>query len=103
MTTTLVRRTAKELAGAFYDNQDALRDGRIERTAQFRAAVGTQKDFVRHFWPEFVVVARQILAQMLTEPGRPQSDKDAIYDALLRERKFPTDEDRAAPSIVRPN
>lgn len=99
-TTKLVKHTAKELAGAFYDGQDMFRDGRMTRTERFRIKAGSQSQFVATYWKDFVVLARRTLAQMLSDPGRSQSDKDAIYDALLEERGAYTDEQLAAPSII---
>lgn len=101
MTTKLVRKTAKQLAGAFYDGEDALRDGRIGRTATFRESGITQRQFVDQYWPDFVVMARKILAHMLNEPGRHQVEKNQIFDALLEERGLMTDEQKVAPNILR--
>jgi hypothetical protein len=101
MTTKLVKETAKELAGAFFDNVDVFHDGRVERTMRFRAECPDAETFVRRYWKDFVVVARKVLAHMLTEPGRSQAEKDEIYDALLKERGAKTDLDLAAPSIMR--
>lgn len=101
--TRLVKNTAKEMAGAFYDGQDMFHDGRMSRTEKFRIKAGTQAQFVETYWRDFVVLARKTLAQMLADPGRPQADKDAIYDALLQERGAYTDEELAAPSVMRLN
>lgn len=101
MVDRLVMRTAKELAGAFYDNQDVLKQDVAQRSERFRKEAPDARTFRRIQWPRFVPAARQILAKMLNEPGRSQADKDKIYDALLNDRKFMTDEDYAAPSIIR--
>lgn len=103
MTAKLVKKTAKQLAGAFFDGEDTLREGRVGRTVTFRESGITQDQFVNHFWPDFVVVARKILAHMLNEPGRRQSEKDQIFDALLEERGLASDEDKVAPNIMRLN
>jgi hypothetical protein len=103
MTTKLVRDTAKELAGAFFDNQDVFRDGRMNRSQLFRIKAGSQREFVRTYWKDFVPLARSILGRMLSEPGRSDTDKDRIYDALLNERGAMNDEQLAAPSILRLN
>lgn len=103
MTSTLVRRTAKDLAGAFFDNMDTFGDGRVERSTIFRAECPDQRTFVRTYWPDFVEIARKTLAHMLSEPGRTQGEKDAIFDALLKDRGFQTDADKAAPSIIQFN
>jgi hypothetical protein len=103
MVSKLVKHTAKEMAGAFFDGQDMFRDGRIGRSALFRIKARNQREFVNTYWKDFVVQARRTLGQMLAERGRSQSDRDAIYDALLEERGAWTDEQIAAPSIVRLN
>lgn len=103
MTSKLVMKTAKELAGAFYDGEDAFRDGRVGRTTTFRESGITEKQFVAEYWPDFVKLARKILATMLEDPGRSQREKDQIFDALLQERGLMTDEQKAAPSILRLN
>lgn len=100
MTTALIRRTAKDLAGAFYEGNDVLHDGRATRTEKFRREVTNQKAFIWVYWPKFVPMARLILAHMLTEPGHSQSEKDAIFDALLKDQNFRTDEEELAPSII---
>jgi len=96
----LVRHTAKEMAGAFFENEDTFQDGRVMRTERFRALGLTQEQFVRKYWPDFVVAARKTLAHMLMLPGVEQSDKDKIFDALLEDRGAPTDLQLAAPSIL---
>ena len=103
MVAKLVKKTAKELAGAFFDGQDALNDGRIGRTDTFRGNGLSQSQFVAEYWPDFVKMARKILAHMLTEPGRSDRERDQIYDALLEENGGTTDEQAIAPSIMRVN
>jgi len=101
MTSKLVKKTAKELAGAFYQGEDALHDGRIGRTDTFRSSGISERQFVNEYWPDFVKMARKILAHMIQEPGRTDMERDEIYDALLEERGAWTDEQLAAPSIIR--
>lgn len=103
MVSKLVKKTAKELAGAFFDGEDMLRDGRVGRTETFRDNGLSQDQFVAEYWPDFVKMARKILAHMLNEPGRTDSERNKIYDALLEERGALTDEQLAAPSIIRLN
>lgn len=103
MTNALIRRTAKDLAGAFFDNMDVFQDARVERTTIFRQECPDQHAFVQLYWPDFVAVARKVLTHMLTEPGTTQIQKDAIFDALLKDRGFLTDADKAAPSIIQLN
>jgi hypothetical protein len=102
-TSKLVKHTAKEMAGAFFDGQDMFHDGRVERSTLFRIKARNQREFVNTYWRDFVPIARKTLAGMLSDPGRSQEDKDAIYDALLEERGAMTDAEQVAPSIVRLN
>lgn len=99
----LVRKTAKELAGAFFDNMDVFHDGRVERTTAFRAQCPDQHAFIEMYWTDFVVIARKTLAHILTQPGTTQIQKDAIYDALLNERGQLSDEQKIAPNVMRLN
>lgn len=41
--------------------------------------------FVHRFWPNYIPIARTILTGMLGNPKYPQSMKDEIHDALLRD------------------
>lgn len=100
MVAKLVKKTAKELAGSFYENEDTFGDGRYLRTQRFRDEVKSQTAFVNQYWPDFVPLARKILTHMLTESGRTQGEKDQIFDALLIDRGYRTDEQLAAPSLI---
>lgn len=97
----LVKKIAKGMAAAFHDNDDVFGDGRYDRTERFRKQYPKQEDFVAEQWPTFVPKARIALAHMLTEEGRSQGERDQIFDALLKDRGFMTDEDKVAPSIIR--
>lgn len=69
----LIKHTAKEIAGAFYD---------MNRTDQFRAMAGNQRQFVRRYWTDHVPVAIQCLTGVLALPGTSEHEKLEIYDAL---------------------
>lgn len=99
----LIKETAREFAGAFYENVDVFNDNRYQRTEQFRTDAPTQKLYINKHWPEFVKLARKALATMLTEPGRSDGEKAQIYDALISDHGLMTDEQLVAPSIVRVN
>lgn len=103
MAQNLVKKVAKELAGAFYGGDDVLNDGRRQRTIRFRNQAVSEAQFIRDCWPSFIEAAKLVLGQMLQEPGRSQKEKDAIYDALLDSRGFATDEKLVAPSVLRLN
>lgn len=100
MVSKLTKKTAKELAGAFFENEDTFADGRAIRSDRFRATEKSQEAFVARYWPDFVPLARKFLTHMLTEPGRNQAEKNQIHDALLQDRGFLTDEQLAAPSVI---
>jgi hypothetical protein len=78
MTVQLIRHTAKEFAGIFYDGNRSLR---------FRGQKISQKQFVAHAWIHFVDAARSVLTDMLTQPGVPDRQKHKIYEALIEDRK----------------
>lgn len=103
MVNKLIKKTAKDLAGAFFDNMDVFHDGRVERTTTFREQCKDQRAFINQYWTDFVPVARKTLIAVLEQPGTTQIQKDAIYDAFLEDRGFMGDEMRAAPSVMRLN
>ena len=103
MASRLVIKTAKEMCGAFYDNQDVFKVNKASRSDRFRKEAGPQNDFIQMNWPHFVAPARVILTKILEEPGRRQNEKDAIFDALLQDRGFITDAQMAAPSLYLPS
>ena len=71
----LIKHTAKEIAGAFYD---------MNRTDQFRAMAGNQRAFVRRYWTDHVPVALQCLSGVLSLPGTSEHEKEEIYEALTQ-------------------
>ena len=91
MTEQTVRSVAKEIAGAFYDQN---------RTPGFRQAFPTLKAFNRGQWHQpdgsikayrpgwlhFVEPARRRLAQMLGDPATSDYVKNAIFNALIEDR-----------------
>lgn len=91
MTVQLVRRTAKEFAGVFYEQS--------ERSAAFRRAYPTLKHFLTGAaiardgtvrpqtpgWHHFVDAAKHQLATMLTSPNVAERLKEEISEALIEE------------------
>jgi hypothetical protein len=69
----LIRNTAEEIAGAFYD---------MNRTDQFRQKAGTHRRFVRQHWKDHVPTALECLAGVLGLPGTPDDQKEVIYVAI---------------------
>lgn len=74
----LIRKTAEEVAGAFYD---------MNRTDKFRQYAGTQRRFVRQCWKDHLGTAIELLSALLGENGRSEHEKAAIYDALIEFRE----------------
>jgi hypothetical protein len=100
MRSKLVRKLAYELAGAFFDNADVLKQDVRQRSARFRAECKDQRAFIAKHWTKFVPTARQILAHQLKDPNKPQNEKDLIFDALLEDRGFASETRQAAPNVV---
>lgn len=73
---TLIRHTAKELAGAFYDEN---------RSPRFRAAFPSQRQYVKTQWPYFVPAARESLATALTNGFLSEYLRDQIYEGLTED------------------
>jgi hypothetical protein len=93
MTVQIIRRTAKEFAGAFYEQNT--------RTPAFRRAYPTLKDFMTgraHArdgsirpqmpgWMHFVDAAKHQLTLLLTQEGVHEHIKTPIYEALVEQAK----------------
>lgn len=74
---TVIRRTAKELAGAFFETG--------VRSNNFRMAWPSVRDYVRDCWPLYVKDARKLLSKMLGAKNVTKHQKNIIYDALMSE------------------
>jgi len=70
----LIRKTAEEIAGCFYE---------LSRTDRFRTEAGSQKQFIRRHWKDHLGNAVQSLAGLLGQPGFPEDQKLKIHDALI--------------------
>jgi hypothetical protein len=93
VTVQLIRQTAKELAGAFYEMP--------ERTPLFRKVFPTVKDFLTGRihrsdgtvkladpnWWQFLDLAKQTLVNMLNDKGIHEHLKQPIYEALIEEAR----------------
>ena len=100
MRSILIRKTAYELAGAFFDNADVLKHDVKQRSSRFRLACKDQGGFVKRHWMNFVPAARQVLAAQLSSPVLSERDKETIFDALLEDRNIATDARESAPHII---
>lgn len=72
----LFRKTAEEIAGAFFDEDRSLR---------FRGRWKSQKVYVKLNWASFVPVARKVLTHMLDRDDVSLAQKEEIYEAFLQQ------------------
>ena len=92
MSNQLVRKLAYDLAGAFFDNADVLNQDARERSRRFRQECKDQPEFIAKHWPKFVPVARKVLTHQLNDPNKPDKEKELIFNALLEDRGFATEQ-----------
>ena len=78
----LIRKTAKELAGAFYEFQAV-------KNEKFYKLHANVNDFIESEWKNFVLVAKQVLTQCLTSGSLTETEKADIYDALIADSTLP--------------
>lgn len=76
MTEQTTRMTAKDLAGAYWED---------DHSDRFRKMWPNAKTFIGRNWPTFVPMAKEIMVGMLNDPNTTQRIKDAVYDALVDE------------------
>lgn len=81
MVHVLIRKTANELAGAYYEH--AAHDN------QFYAYYPSQKFFMDYEWHRFISVAKEMLVTMLGNPMTPDAYKIDIHDALTLDATLP--------------
>jgi len=70
----LIRKTAEEIAGCFYEEN---------RSERFRKEAGSQKQFIRRHWKDHISVTIQCMAQLLSQPGFDEREKERIHDAIV--------------------
>lgn len=78
----LVKQTAEEFAGAFYERA-AMRDD------CFYKEWPNVRIFIRKNWRNFVMSARQVLATMLGRASTSPETKAQIYEALTMDARLP--------------
>lgn len=78
MTSQLLRMTAKELAGAQYDKF------RMFGSERFAKECPSEKEYVAHHWPHFIMQAKAALCLVLEAQNTPEHQKQAIFEELLR-------------------
>ena len=80
-----VKKTAQELAGAFYEWQASHN----RYGDDFYRLYPDVKAFMKRDWPNFVRAAKECLAKQLGDPAVPEKEKQAIYEALLNDSTLP--------------
>ena len=70
----LIRKTAEEIAGCFYEEN---------RSERFRKETGSQKQFIRQHWKDHISATIQCMAQLLSQPGFDEREKERIHDAIV--------------------
>lgn len=86
MTERTIRMTAKDLAGAYYEDE-VVKGENKEKSSRFRALWPDVKTFVGRNWPSFVKLARELMVAQLNDKTTPEPMKIAIADALIEDRK----------------
>lgn len=81
----LVKKTAQELAGAFYEWQA----GRSKYGNEFYKLYPNVDAFIKRDWANFVRAAKECLADQLRDPNVSEMEKFQIYDALLNDSSLP--------------
>lgn len=79
MTVMLIRKTAKDIAGQFYEQE--------QRSLRFRRQWPRVEDYVTQNWMHFVDLARGSLAALLAKPDYPEHLKEAIMRDLLEDHE----------------
>lgn len=85
MVHVLVKKTAQEMTGAYYEWQATSG----KRANDFYANYPSCDAFVRRDWKNFVRVAKEVLTSMLTDPTVSEIEKTEIYEALIDDSSLP--------------
>lgn len=81
----LVKKTAQEMAGAYYEWQATQR----RFGDNFYATYPSVEAFMERDWPNFVRIAKECLTTQLTDPSVSETEKRDIYDALIDDSTLP--------------
>ena len=85
MVHVLVKRTAEELAGAYYEHA-ASNDRHGD---EFYRAFPNQKKFIKAEWANFIYYAKQVMTQMLCNPMTNDAYKIDLHEALTLDATLP--------------
>lgn len=83
-----VKKTAQELAGAFYEWQAS----HSRLGDEFYKAFPSVDRFIEKEWPSFVKTTKEIMASMLGDPITSPTEKADIYEALTLDATMPYSE-----------
>jgi len=90
----LIAETAKEMAGAFYEEAAGESD-------DFYRYYPKQREFINREWKRFIEAARIQLSKMLGMPHVPEQQKEIIFEALIKHASLPGNIDkRVAQKMV---
>ena len=81
----LVKKPAKEMAGAYYEWQAT----HTIRANDFYANFPDINTFIKKEWPSFVKTAKEVLASLLGQNSTPENEKAEIYEALTNDAMLP--------------
>lgn len=81
----LVKKTAQEMAGAFYEWQATQR----RYGDDFYKTYPSVEAFMNRDWPNFVRAAKECLTDQLRDPSVSDKEKEDIYEALLNDAQLP--------------
>lgn len=81
----LVKKTAQELAGAFYEWQA----GHSRYGDDFYSKYPNVRAFMERDWPNFVRAAKEAMTDQLKDVAVSPMEKEQIYEALLNDSTLP--------------
>lgn len=81
----LIKKTAQEMAGAFYEWQGVRR----KYGDDFYKNYPNIEAFMNRDWPNFVRAAKECLTDQLADPAVSDMEKRDIYDALIADAELP--------------
>jgi len=93
----LIKQTAEELAGAYYEDCATNR----KHGNEFYKAFPNLEAFVKDQWPMFVMTTKEVLTSMLDNPMLAEAQKQEIYHALLLDATLPYSPQEAQLTNIR--
>jgi hypothetical protein len=81
----LIKKTAQEMAGIFYEWQATQR----RYGDEFYKVYPNVEAFMKRDWPNFVRAAKECLVTQLNDPSVSDRDKEDIYEAMTLDATLP--------------